>query len=200
MSRHRRAAVIVLAAATILGAAACTTTSGGPAQVQRVPPSTLVDPTQGLTVPFTADGDALVLTEGEPPSDVTKERALTRFNELRTHPSPTVVAVVAGLVTVKTGLGHDLVVNRPAWVVAYTEIDAAACPTMGPSETTSPSPPPTASHLRAVIMMGERPLPGTAGGPAIAPIFGYDGAGTGVCGPRTEPTILTEDELNHGES
>jgi len=199
MRRHWRRVVIVLTAATFIGITACTTTSGGPAQVSRVSPSTLVDPTQGVTVPFTADGGALVLTEAEPPSDVTKERALTRFNELRTHPTPTVVAVVSGLVTLATGLGHDVVVNRPAWVVAYTEIDAVACPSMGPSET-SPVPPATASHLRAMIMMGEQPLPGTAGGPAIAPIFGYDGAGTGVCSLRTEPTILTEDQLNHGES
>jgi hypothetical protein len=195
MSGHRRSAAIVLAAATILGITACTTTSGGPAQVSRVPPSTLVDPTQGLTVPLTADGGALVVTEGEPPSDVTKERALSRFHELRSPATqPTVIGVVSGLVSLRPGLGHDLVAYRPAWVIAYTETTVSSC-----LVETMPTTPPDASNLRAVVIMGEQPLAGTTGGPTIAPIFGYDGAGTDICGPSTEPGVLTVDQLLHGQ-
>jgi len=196
MSGHWRPVVAAAAAVAVIACTSCRTTTAPVANVQPIPPSTLLEPTQGVTVPFTADSGALVVIAGEPPPEVTKERALTRFHDLRASPTPTVVAVVAGLVTVGAGLGHDVVVNQPAWVVAYTETDVAACPTV----EGTPTVPSTASHLRAVIIMGDQPLAGTGAGPMIAPIFGYDGAGTGVCSPRTEPSVLTEDQLNHGKS
>ena len=187
---------MLLGAATIVAIAGCTTHGGGPAEAVRVSPSTVEDPTQGLTVPFTADGGALVVTEGEPPPDVTKEQALSRFQELRgSATQPTVIAVVSGQVSLRPGLGQDLVAYRRAWVVAYTETGITSCPLID----TMPTTPPNASNLRAVVIMGEQPLAGTAGGPPIAPVFGYDGAGTGICGPSMEPVVLTVDQLLHGQ-
>jgi len=195
MSRHWPPALIVLVAALVIGLTSCrNTTSVGNAQ--RVSPSTLLDPTQGVKVPFTADGGALVVAKGEPPADVTKERALSRFHELRDPATkPTVIAVVSGHVSLRPGLGQDLIADRPAWVVVYTESGVFNCPAI----ETMPTAPPDASNLRAVIMMGEQPLAGTTGGPTIAPIFGYDGAGTGICGPSTEPAVLTVDQLLQGQ-
>ena len=154
-----------------------------------------LDPTHGVAVPFTADGGAFVVTDGPPPADVSKARAVARFHQLRdATKQPTVIAAVSGLVTVRAGLSPDPIVGRPAWIIVYTQGGAiASCP----AEMTTPVVPPDASHMQSVVIMGEHPLPNGSGRP-IDPILGYDGAGIGPCEPNAVPSILFEDQLNHG--
>ncbi len=168
------------------------------APVATVPPSTVLDGTRPVTVPFTADDGALVVTTGAPPADVTRDRAVARVRELRRtarSDDPNIVAVVSGLVTLGPGLSPDAVVDRPAWIVIYTQNLLAACPARG----TEPTMPAWASNLRAVIVLGERPLPADDGSGTISPIFGYDGAGTGLCDRSVTPSVVSLDALVRGE-
>jgi hypothetical protein len=198
-----RANMRVLAAAAVLllvaGCSSSGSTSGQPAQTAAaVPPSTALDGTKPVNVPFTADDGALVVTVGPPPADVAHDRARIRAQELRgtsRADDPNIVAVVSGLVTLRAGLSPDSVVNRPAWIVVYTQNLMAACPEMG-----AEAPVPTwASNLRAVVILGEQPLPADDGTGTISPIFGYDGAGTGLCGRKLTPTVVSLDGLIRGE-
>jgi hypothetical protein len=163
-----------------------------------VPPSTVLDGTKPVTVPFTADAGALVVTAGPPPGDVTHDRAVTRVQELRRTAradDPSIVAVVSGLVTLRAGLSADSVINRPAWIVIYTQNLMAACPAIA----TEPQVPSWASNLRAVVILGEQPLPANDGTGTISPIFGYNGAGPGLCYRQVTPTVVALDGLIRGE-
>jgi hypothetical protein len=171
-------------------------TARATATTAAVVPSTLLDGTSTLSVPFTADEGSLVVTPGRAPDGLTQERALTRFHQLRGSTlEPTVVSVVSGEVTLRPGLTATPVVNQPAWVISYTIIVAAACPAMVGEPDTAP---PTASHLHAFLMFGDEPVPSGASA-SVARVIGYEGAGTGICEPSTEPIALSEDQLNHGE-
>jgi hypothetical protein len=196
MSRVWRASVCGVLA---LVSAACTSgqTVDRPAvpdTAGTVPPSTILDGSTPVAVPFTADLGALLVTEGPPPSDVTREEAVARFEELRRSDRPSIVSVVSGLVTLGPGLGVDPVSERPAWVIVYTATVAASCPAM---IDPPPTPPPTASHLHAVIVFGDTTTPGFE--PTyVGPVLGYEGAGTGPCTQRTVPMVLTENQLAIG--
>jgi hypothetical protein len=50
-----------------------------------------------------------------------------------------------------------------------------------------------------VIILGQPAVPGTGSAGSISPVFGYEGAGTGLCTQNTQPTVLSEDQLNRGE-
>ena len=200
MRTRWQAAVVTAVALTVAGCTSGTPngssgTTATTVTTAPVPPSTLLDPTRGVTVPFTADGDAFVVTDSPPPADLSEDRAVARFYQLRdATKQPTVIAVVSGLVTVRAGLSPDPIVGRPAWIIVYTRGGAMpSCPAV-----IGMTLPLDASHLQAVVIMGEHPLPDYSGH-TIGPIFGYDGAGTGPCEPSPVPTILTEDQLNHGE-
>ena len=128
---------------------------------------------------------------------MTREAALAQFDDLRTSNSsrPTIVSVVSGLVTLQPGLGVDPVTARSAWLIVYTAVSgAASCPI----HEGDPAPPPTASYLNAVIIFGNKTLPGQ-GSSVAGPALGYEGAGTGICTPSTQPKVLTEDQLRTGE-
>jgi hypothetical protein len=193
----------VAAGVLVVALTGCTSSSsptGQPAATEStvpVPPSTVLDGTNAVTVPFTADDGALVVTAGPPPADVTQERAVARVQELRvtsTGDPPHIVGVVSGLVTLRPGLGPDSVVARSAWVVVYTQRLNAACPMRG----TEPAIPSSASQLRAIIILGEQPLPTEDGSGTIAPVFGYNGAGTGLCIQSSQPGVASLDELIQG--
>ena len=76
-------------------ATASTITSG-------VPPSTVLDPTTGIQVPFTADDGALTVAVGDPPVNVTQQQAIDLLSSLvarvKGFPLDRSYAVVSGSV------------------------------------------------------------------------------------------------------
>src|SRR3954471_7830751 len=91
--------LLVVAAAAIV--AACSSGSGDAGRTVSsgtIPPSTLLTPADGVTVPFTADDNALVVTVGAPPDTVTADDAVAALSELRTSQGtpPKVLAVLKG--------------------------------------------------------------------------------------------------------
>ena len=56
-----------------------------------------------------------------------------------------------------------------------------------------------ASNLRAVVILAEQPLPADDGAGTTSPIFGYDGAGIGLCGRSVTPRVVSFDRLVRGE-
>ena len=197
--------VAAAVAAMILASASCSSTGSGrdAAETKSLPeaptsvpvtPSTVLDPSQPLAVPFTADDGALVVTAGPPPSDVTQGQAVAMAEKLL--PSGGRVAdsnaAVSGLVTLAAGLTHDEVVDRPAWIVPYTQAIRFACPATATPQTA----PPAASGLEAMIIL--RPVPPAGDQLRItpAPAFDYIGAGVIVCAPSTSPKVLDLYEMD----
>ena len=185
-------------AVLILGGALCAGCTSGRSTVTpttttavSTPASTVLSPHPTVTVPFTADNGALVVTDGPPPDDVTQDQAVAITNELLRSQvsSPKVTSVVHGLVTLAPGLAADSVTARAAWIVVYDQDQLAACPA-----SPQPTAPASASNLRALLVFASPPPVGNDQRIVPSPIYEYQGAGLGLCGPTSQPVVL---DLNH---
>ena len=141
-------------------------------------PSQVVNLT--VSVPFSADQNALVVMAGQAPSNISTSRAQAILRAVFFNIGSSVVPpheLLAGRVTLAPNLGAPALHATRAWVMIY-EGGHAACP-YNPSVATAPSVPATASGLNAIIV--------TTSDPKAA--IGYYGEGTGLCPPPlTRPT------------
>ena len=191
-------------AALVVLAAACTHSDGKPlllptTTTRPVPPSTVTPSTltpgtgsatgagtTHLTVPFTADQDALVVTAGAAPSgiDLARAEALAAALPGGLYGSPPVVAgpAVHGRVSIGAGLGVPASHAQPGWVIPVTTHAIFGCPLM----MNPPSIPAWASRLVAIIVEGPRP----------DQLILYQGVGSGPCQPLTQVRVSTAAELS----
>jgi hypothetical protein len=194
-----RAAIVIAVAFAVAGCSSGTSTSPNATTAPTAPvsPSTVLDPSPGVTVPFTADNGALTVTAGPAPDNVTQDQAVSITNNLLGAHSPTaqILSAVSGLVTFGPGLTADTVSGQPAWVIVYRRDGVVACPAM-PTTATAPT---TASNLQAMIVLG----PPTPAGEDIRqtppPVYDYRGAGIGLCGPAEAPRVLALFDIYNGQ-
>ena len=152
-----------------------------------VPPSTVLDPTKGIKVPFTADDGALTVAVGDPPVSVSQEQAIALLSSLvpriKGFPLDLAYAVVSGRVTLAPGLGVPPMTDEAAWVISHTESTGASC---GARALGAPEAPTTSSKLSVAIITG----------PTLSDVVMYEGAGTWLCAPRLSPEAISGISFN----
>ncbi len=183
-----------------LGASSCSPdqSASSPSTVpaSQIAPSTVLNPSPGITVPFTADDGAFVVTAGAAPDTVTQDQAVAVAKDLlgSLPTAPQIRTVVAGRVTFAPGLTSDSVVERSAWIVVYTQESIGACVGL----STTPVAPASASNLQAIVVLGQPTPIGEDIRVSPAPVYDYLGAGLVVCYPSTQPRVLDLYQLYNG--